>query len=87
MFAANGDAIAVNATGVEITPGCAPAFIEDATNLSTIRGDSNEQSTSELHRREQPVQAGSARVFDRQRGSNRSAIAGSRFKQSFGAKQ
>jgi hypothetical protein len=86
-FAANGDAIAVNATGVEITPGCAPAFIEDATNLSTIRGDSHEQSISELHRRGQPVQAGSARVFDRQRGSNRSAIAGSRFKQSFGGKQ
>jgi hypothetical protein len=48
MFATNGDTIAVNATGVEITPGCAPAFIEDATNLSTIRGDSHEQSTSEL---------------------------------------
>ena len=30
MFATNGDTIAVNATGVEITPGCAPAFIEDA---------------------------------------------------------
>jgi hypothetical protein len=86
MFAANGDAMAVSATGVEITPGCAPAFIEDATNLSTIRGDAHAQSTSELHRREQPVQAGSARVFDRQRGSNRSAIAGSRFKQCFGAK-
>src|SRR2546422_1019059 len=51
IFAANGDAIAVNATGVEITPGCASAFIEGATKLAT-RGDSNEQSTSELHRRE-----------------------------------
>src|SRR5437016_5962112 len=51
IFAANGDAIAVNATGVEITPGCASAFIEGATKLAR-RGDSNEQSTSELHRRE-----------------------------------
>jgi hypothetical protein len=42
MFAANGDAMAVHAIGVEITPGCAPAFIADATNLSTIRGDANE---------------------------------------------
>jgi hypothetical protein len=31
-----GDAIAVNATGVEITPGGAAAFIKDAPNLSTI---------------------------------------------------
>src|SRR5205814_9639534 len=51
IFAANGDAVAVNASGVEITPGCASAFIEGATKLAT-RGDSNEQSTSELHRRE-----------------------------------
>jgi hypothetical protein len=31
-----GDAIAVNATGVEIMPGSAAAFIKDAPNLSTI---------------------------------------------------
>jgi hypothetical protein len=36
MFAANGDTIAVHAIGVEITPGCAPAFMEDAPHLSTI---------------------------------------------------
>jgi hypothetical protein len=36
MFATNGDTIAVNAIGVEITSGCAPAFMEDATHLSTI---------------------------------------------------
>jgi hypothetical protein len=31
MFVANRDAVAVNATGVEITPGGAAAFIEDQT--------------------------------------------------------
>jgi hypothetical protein len=36
MFVANGDAIAVSPTGVEITPGGAAAFIEDGTT----RGDS-----------------------------------------------
>jgi hypothetical protein len=44
MVAANGDTIAVNATGVENTLGGAVAFIEDATNLSRVRGDSNEPS-------------------------------------------
>jgi hypothetical protein len=29
MFAANSDAIAMNTADVEITPGCAPAIIED----------------------------------------------------------
>jgi predicted aldo/keto reductase-like oxidoreductase len=58
MFAANGDAVAVNATGVEITPGCAPAFIEDATNLSTIRADSNEQSTFDSTEENSPSELG-----------------------------
>ena len=34
MFVANRDAVAVNATGVKITPGGTAAFIEDATNNS-----------------------------------------------------
>ena len=34
MFVAERDAVAVNATGVEITPGGAAAFIEEATNYS-----------------------------------------------------
>ena len=34
MFVANRDAVAVNATGVKITPGGAAAFIEDATKYS-----------------------------------------------------
>jgi hypothetical protein len=34
MFVTNRDAVAVNATGVEITPGGVAAFIEDATKYS-----------------------------------------------------
>ena len=34
MFVAERDAVAVNATGVEIAPGGAAAFIEDATKYS-----------------------------------------------------
>jgi hypothetical protein len=34
MLVAGRDTVAVNATGVEITPGGAAAFIEDATNYS-----------------------------------------------------
>jgi len=56
MFAANGDAIAVNATGVEITPGCAPAFIEDATEVLQMNNkhpnSTEENSPSKLGRRE-----------------------------------
>jgi len=56
MFAANGDAIAVNATGVEITPGCAPAFIEDATEVIQMNNkhpnSTEENSPSKLGRRE-----------------------------------
>jgi hypothetical protein len=36
MFIANRDAVAVNATGVEVTPGGAVAFIEDATEYSIL---------------------------------------------------
>jgi len=34
MFVANRDAVAINVTGVKITPGGAAAFIEDATKCS-----------------------------------------------------
>ena len=34
MFVANRDAVAINVTGVKITPGGAAAFIEDATKYS-----------------------------------------------------
>ncbi len=34
MFVANRDAVAVNATGVKITPGGAAVLIEDATKYS-----------------------------------------------------
>jgi hypothetical protein len=37
MFIANRDAVAVNATGVEIASGGAAAFIEDATNYSIFK--------------------------------------------------
>jgi hypothetical protein len=37
LFVANRDAAAVNATGVEITPGGAAAFIEDATKYSIFK--------------------------------------------------
>jgi hypothetical protein len=36
MFIANRDAVAVNATGVEVMPGGAEAFIEDATKYSVL---------------------------------------------------
>jgi hypothetical protein len=36
MFIVNLDAVAVNATGVEVTPGGAAAFIEDATEYSIL---------------------------------------------------
>jgi hypothetical protein len=37
MFVANRDVVAVNATGVEIVPGGAAAFIEEATQCSIFR--------------------------------------------------
>jgi hypothetical protein len=37
MFVADRDAVAVNATGVEITPGGVAAFIEDATKYSIFK--------------------------------------------------
>jgi hypothetical protein len=36
MFVTNRDAVAVNATGVEVTPGGEAAFIEDATEYSIL---------------------------------------------------
>jgi hypothetical protein len=59
MFAANGDAIAVNATGVEITPGCAPAFIEAHRFGAETRvgGVSNEFRGSSYRRGGRPPDA------------------------------
>jgi hypothetical protein len=37
MFIANRHAVAVNVTGVEVTPGGAAAFIEDATKYSIFK--------------------------------------------------
>lgn len=48
MFVANGDAVAVNATGVEITPGGAAAFIEDTTKYFGSRKETNHAGSSYL---------------------------------------
>jgi hypothetical protein len=37
MFVTNRDAVAVNATGVEIAPGGTAAYVEDATNYSIYK--------------------------------------------------
>jgi len=48
MFIANLDAVAVNATGVEVTPGGAAAFIEDATEYPISKKEINSARNSSL---------------------------------------
>lgn len=48
MFVTNRDAFAMNTTGVEITPGGAAAFIEDATKYFGVRKETDHARSSSL---------------------------------------